>query len=50
MNLNDLIVRKSAGYVAANLLHFSQNRTSSLVLQERPREHSIDEEGPGIGV
>jgi hypothetical protein len=50
MNLNDLIVRKSAGFVAPNLLIFYPNRTSSLVLQECPREHSIEQEGSAIGV
>ena len=50
MNLNDLIVRNKAAFLAANLLDFRSKRTSSLVLQERPREHSIVQEGPGIGV
>jgi hypothetical protein len=50
MNLNDLILRKSARFVAVNLLNFSQNRTSSLVLQGRPRELSIAQEGSTIGV
>ena len=50
MNLNGLIVRKNAGFVAVNLLDFNQNRTSSLVLQGRPRELSVAQEGRTIGV
>ena len=50
MNLKELIVRQSADFMAVNMLIFYQNRTSSLVLQERPLGYPNQQEGPAIGV
>ena len=50
MKLNGLTERQQAGFVAVNMLYFTQNRTSAPVLRECPIENTKYPERPAIGV